>query len=98
MVALLVAVPELTGASMTEELYSPHLDLHQRLLILETLATAAQQMASPRLRLAAQGRQTDTHSDRLLGSGAGIVRGGNKPGEKEEREKYWLCVLHVVAV
>ena len=70
MVALLVAVPDVSGASMTQELYSPHLDVHQRLLILETLAEAAQQMADPRLRLAAQERQTDTRQDRLMPSKA----------------------------
>ena len=66
MVALLVAVPEVSGATMTQELYSPHLDVHQRLLILETLAEAAQQMADPRL--AAQERQTDRYQDRLMPS------------------------------
>ena len=53
MVALLVATPEVAGAAFTSELYSPHLDVHQRMLILETLASAAQQMANPRARLQA---------------------------------------------
>jgi len=69
-VALLVAVPEVAGASLTSELYSPHLDVHQRMLILETLATAAQQMADPRLRLGAGRGQTGSQSDRLEGSDA----------------------------
>ena len=64
-VALLVAVPEVTGASLTSELYSPHLDVHQRMLIMETLATAAQQMADPRLRLGAGRGRTGSQSDRL---------------------------------
>ena len=68
--ALLVAVPEVAGASLTSELYSPHLDVHQRMLILETLATAAQQMADPRLRLGAGRGQTGSQSDRLGGSDA----------------------------
>ena len=51
MVALLVSTPEVAGAAFTSELYSPHLDVHQRMLILETLASAAQQMANPRARL-----------------------------------------------
>ena len=53
MVALLVSTPEVAGAAFTSELYSPHLDVHQRMLILETLASAAQQMANPRARLQA---------------------------------------------
>ena len=63
--ALLVAVPDVAGASLTSELYSPHLDVHQRMLILETLATAAQQMANPGLKLEAGGTQNGSHSDRL---------------------------------
>lgn len=53
MLALLVSTPEVAGAAFTSELYSPHLDVHQRMLILETLASAAQQMANPRARLPA---------------------------------------------
>ena len=53
MVALLVSTPEVAGAAFTSELYSAHLDVHQRMLILETLASAAQQMANPRARLQA---------------------------------------------
>lgn len=56
--ALLVAVPGASGTALTQELYSPHLDVHQRMLILETLASAARQMANPRLRLEAGGSQT----------------------------------------
>lgn len=67
-VALLVAVPDVAGASLTSELYSPHLDVHQRMLILETLATAAQQMANPGLKLEAGRGQTDGQVDRLKGS------------------------------
>ena len=66
--ALLVAVPDVAGASLTSELYSPHLDVHQRMLILETLATAAQQMANPGLKLEASRGQTDSQMDRLRGS------------------------------
>lgn len=51
MVALLVSSPEVAGAAFTSELYSPHLDVHQRMLILETLASAAQHMANPRARI-----------------------------------------------
>ena len=51
--ALLVATPEVAGTAFTSELYSPHLDVHQRMLILETLASAAQQMANPKARLRA---------------------------------------------
>lgn len=43
----------LAGDSLTQELYSPHLDVHQRMLILESMATAAQQLSDPRLRLRA---------------------------------------------
>ena len=43
----------MAGDALTQELYSPHLDMHQRMLILETLASAAQQLADPRLRLKA---------------------------------------------
>ena len=77
--ALLVAVPAVAGASLTQELYSPHLDLHQRMLILETLAGAAQQMANPRLRLGSQGDQTDAPSDRL-GAGELLEGGLGSPG------------------
>ena len=52
-VALLVEAPHVTGDALTQELYSPHLDVHQRMLILETLASAAQQLADPQLRLKA---------------------------------------------
>lgn len=51
--ALLVQVPHTAGNNLTEALYSPHLDMHQRMLILETLASAAQQLADPHLRLRA---------------------------------------------
>ncbi|DBA73958.1 hypothetical protein WJX77_002142 [Trebouxia sp. C0004] len=84
-VALLVAVPQVVGASLTSELYSPHLDVHQRMLILETLATAAQQMADPRLRLGAGRGQTGSQSDRLGGldassSGRVAVEGSRQVG------------------
>ena len=52
-VALLVEAPMAAGDSLTQELYSPHLDVHQRMLILETLATAAQQLSDPQHRLKA---------------------------------------------
>eukprot|EP00884_Botryococcus_braunii_P006828 jgi/Botrbrau1/16146/Bobra.0281s0003.1 len=45
-VGLLMAVPREGGRALVAEVYSPHLDLHQRLLILESLATAATQMAA----------------------------------------------------
>ena len=61
----MVSVPEMAGAAFTSELYSPHLDVHQRMLILETLASAAQQMANPRLRLQAGRSQTHAHADAL---------------------------------
>lgn len=80
MVALLVAVPEVSGATLTAELYSPHLDVHQRLLILETLAAAAQQMANPRLRLQAQGPQTGSQAEGLFASGAGASDSRDKSG------------------
>jgi len=44
--------------------------VHQRMLILETLATAAQQMADPRLRLGAGRGQTGSQLDTLGGSDA----------------------------
>ena len=69
MVALLVTTPEVAGAAFTSELYSPHLDVHQRMLILETLASAAQQMANPRLRFPAGESQTQPGQDVFQGMG-----------------------------
>lgn len=43
---LLVAAPREGGRALVAEVYSPHLDMHQRLLILETVAAAATRMAS----------------------------------------------------
>ena len=65
MVALLVSVPAVAGAAFTSELYSPHLDVQQRMLILETLASAAQQMANPRLRLQAGRSQAGARANPL---------------------------------
>lgn len=65
MVALLVSTPEVAGAAFTSELYSPHLDVHQRMLILETLASAAQQMANPRARIHASKSQMTGHGSAL---------------------------------
>ena len=72
MVALLVTTPEVAGAAFTLELYSPHLDVHQRMLILETLASAAQQMANPTAKLHA-GRNQTRGVPSALGVGADAV-------------------------
>ncbi len=49
--ALLVRVPLAGGLALAGELYSPHLDVHQRLWVLDSLSAAAQEMAAgcPRL-------------------------------------------------
>ena len=51
MVALLVRVPLAGGLALAGEVYSPHLDVHQRLWVLDSLSAAAQEMAAgaPRL-------------------------------------------------
>ena len=51
MVALLVRVPLAGGLALAGDLCSPHLDVHQRLWVLDSLSAAAQEMAArvPRL-------------------------------------------------
>eukprot|EP00955_Chlamydomonas_euryale_P042833 352427-Chlamydomonas_euryale.AAC.6 len=45
--ALAAACPGGAGGALLAELYSPHLDLHQRLLVLDAVAAAAWEMANP---------------------------------------------------
>ncbi|CAL8463180.1 g2714 [Coccomyxa elongata] len=45
MAALAVAAPRAGGLALAAEVYSPHVDLHQRLTLLEALSTAARQLA-----------------------------------------------------
>jgi hypothetical protein len=45
--SLLATVPEVVGDALLPDLYSPHLDMGQRLLLLDCLAAAAQQLANP---------------------------------------------------
>lgn len=40
-------VPREAGLALAAEVYSPHLDLHQRLVVLDTLSAAALQMSTP---------------------------------------------------
>lgn len=47
MTSLLVEVPREGGLALAAEVYSPHLDLHQRLVVLDTLSAAALQMSTP---------------------------------------------------
>ena len=49
--ALLVRVPLAGGLALAGELYSPNLDVHQRLWVLDSLTAAAQEMAAPVPRL-----------------------------------------------
>lgn len=43
---LVYTVPGPAGAALLGEVYSPHLDVHQRLITLEALASAATRMAA----------------------------------------------------
>ena len=45
MVEVAVQLPAAGGLALAGQLYSPHLDLHQRLLILECLGQAADHLA-----------------------------------------------------
>lgn len=49
LVGLLACRPMEAGDCMLAEVYSPHLDTYQRLLILDTLGAAAQELSNPRL-------------------------------------------------
>jgi len=49
LVALLAGAPEAAGDAVAAEAFSPHADLHQRLLSLDALAAAAQELSDPRL-------------------------------------------------
>ncbi|EIE21374.1 hypothetical protein COCSUDRAFT_56593 [Coccomyxa subellipsoidea C-169] len=46
MASLAAAAPRAGGLALAAEVYSPHVDLHQRLTLLEALAAAARQLAS----------------------------------------------------
>ncbi|GFR40902.1 hypothetical protein Agub_g1557, partial [Astrephomene gubernaculifera] len=46
LVALLAVAPLQAGDAVLPEVYSPHLDLHQRLTLLEALEGAAQELAA----------------------------------------------------
>ena len=45
LVALLAAAPVSAGGALVGQVFSPHLDLHQRLLVLESLAAGARALA-----------------------------------------------------
>ena len=45
--SLLAIIPRDAGLALAAEIYSPHLDLHQRLLILDSMSAAALQMSTP---------------------------------------------------
>ena len=45
MVALLAAAPAPAGAALVSQAFSPHLDLHQRLFVLEALSAGARALA-----------------------------------------------------
>lgn len=47
MTSLVTVIPREGGWALAAEIYSPHLDLHQRILILDTLSAAAQQLSLP---------------------------------------------------
>ena len=47
MTSLLVEASREGGLALASEIYSPHLDLHQRLLILDVMAAAATEMSTP---------------------------------------------------
>ena len=47
MTSLLVEASREGGLALASEIYSPHLDLHQRLLILDVMAAAATEMCTP---------------------------------------------------
>ncbi|EFJ42875.1 hypothetical protein VOLCADRAFT_97060 [Volvox carteri f. nagariensis] len=49
LVALLALVPLAAGDALLPEIYSPHLDMHQRLTLLDALAAAAAELADPRV-------------------------------------------------
>ncbi|KAG2494834.1 hypothetical protein HYH03_007074 [Edaphochlamys debaryana] len=57
LVALLAVAPLPAGDALVPEVYSPHLDMHQRITLLDSLAAAAAELADPRLapRLTLQG-------------------------------------------
>ncbi|GIL86739.1 hypothetical protein Vretifemale_14985 [Volvox reticuliferus] len=49
LVALLAVAPFPAGDALLPEVYSPHLDLHQRLTLLDSLTAAAAELADPRI-------------------------------------------------
>ncbi|GLI69267.1 hypothetical protein VaNZ11_013803, partial [Volvox africanus] len=49
LVALLAVAPLAAGDALLPEIYSPHLDLHQRLTLLDSLTAAAAELADPRV-------------------------------------------------
>lgn len=46
LVALLAAAPEAAAAALLPEFYSPHLDIYQRLLVLDAAGAAAETLAA----------------------------------------------------
>lgn len=73
LVALLAAVPLQAGDQALAEVYSPHLDLYQRMLLLDSLAGAALELADPRC---APQLALGEGAPRLLPPGAGASGGG----------------------
>ncbi len=58
------------GLALAKEVYSPHLDMHQRLTILDALSTAARQLSSA---LPASASSANQH----------LLQPDARPGEKE---------------
>ena len=81
MVSLVTEVPLAGGLALASEIYSPHLDLHQRLLILDSLSTAAREMSTApsrarQERAALEAGGTGRAADTRLADGLGGVSGG----------------------
>jgi hypothetical protein len=63
MVALLTEVPEQAGLTIASHVYSPSLDMHQRVLALSALSTAAEELAHPGKHLAITTRKQQCEGD-----------------------------------
>jgi telomere length regulation protein len=63
MVTLLLEVPEQAGLTIASHVYSPSLDMHQRVLALNALSTAAEELAHPGKHLAITTRKQQCEGD-----------------------------------
>ena len=68
------------GLALAREVYSPHLNMHQRLTILEALSTAARQL-SQGLPAPASARQDALMQPEADAAGRSQALGGAQPGE-----------------